>query len=540
MKQIYSKLRGIILENKRGIILENKKSRTTNSLINVATSFGSQLFMAIAQFACRTVFIQVLGKDYLGINGLFSNILTLLSLTELGFDVAINYKLYKPLKNNDHQRIRILMKFYKIVYILVGIAILSLGLLLIPFLPYLVSDYDTFSQLGINPVVVFILYLLQSASSYLFFASRSVILKADQKSYITTTVTCICTVALNILQIITLLIWKDFMLYTVLFIAANIIINFINAVIAKRQYKYAFEKTDENITKEEVRNIFKDIGALFIFRVDNVVLKATDNIVLSSFVGLSIVGLYSNYLVFYTTITGLLRKVYSGVKASMGNLYAGSDIDKRYKFFEITNYITFVISSVAAIGVAVCADELIQCWIGSEYVIAQPFSILMGVELLFAGLKQNLNLIRNITGAFRQMWYRPLIGIIINITVSITGVKIWSINGVLVGTIAAIFFANILIDPKIIHKISLEGYRPVSEYYKRNGMYLAVAVVVFIIDKFACTYILSGYGWLSVIAHIIICGLSVPVIFCLVFWRRHECQYVIGICKRFSKKIVKH
>lgn len=516
--------------------MSNIKSRTYNSMINIVTSLGGQLVLIIIEFVCRTVFIRTLGTEYLGINGLFTNILSVLSLTELGLDTAMNFKLYKPLKENDHQRICVLMKFYRQAYLVVGLVILGIGLCLIPALPVLVKDYETFGKLGLDATFIFILFLLKSVTSYLFFASRSAILKADQKSYITNLVSTICIVVLNIVQIITLILFRNFILYTVLAIGAAILSNLISAAIAKRQYKYAFAKTTEKISKEEFRDIFKDLGALFVFRVNGVVNKAADNLILSSFIGLKIVGLYSNYLIFYTTIRTLLGKVYDSVKASMGNLFADDDVEKHYRFFEIMNYVTFLLYGTACAGVVVVADEIIANWLGADFVIIQPLAMLMGIEVLLLGLNQNLNQIRVVSGAFRQMWTRPIWSIVINIVVSIIGVNICGIYGVLIGTLAAGFLTNFMVDPRIIHRISLKNYRPVSEYYKRNFIYMGLLAAVTLTDYFICKYFVAGFGWISVAVHILIMLVTVPGVFLLVFRKKHEAQYVKKMVRRILKK----
>lgn len=516
--------------------MSNRRSRTQNSIRNIVAGIGSQLLLTIIQFICRTVFIRTLGTDYLGITGLFSNILSLLSLSELGIDTAITFKLYKPLKEDDEQRVRVLMKFYKYAYIVVGLSILVMGLCLIPLLPFLVKDYDTFSKLGLNAVLIFIIFLLQSVTSYLFFAYKSAIIKADQKEYITTIISFICTFILNIIQIITLIWWKDFIIYTILAILCNVVINCINAAIAERKYRYAFQPTDENISIQELKDIFKDLGALFIFKVNGAVLKATDNLVLSSFIGLAFVGKYSNYLMFYTTIRGVLSRVYNAIKASMGNLYVDDNIDKQYRFFEITNYATYILYGTAGAGVATIANEFIYCWIGPDYIISQPFSVLMGIEILFLGLKLNLNQIRNVTGAFRQMWYRPLLGIMINLVVSIIGVNICGISGVIIGTICADLFSNILIDPHIIYSVSLKKYRPVSDYYKKNIIYFLLSVVATIIELLICNNIFIGHSWLSLVFHFMICCLLFPISFLVIFHKSHECKFFMRIATNIIKR----
>ena len=515
-------------------------SRTKNSIINLITGMGGQILIVLVKFVTRTVFINVLGKEYLGINGLFSDILMMLSLTELGLDTAINFKLYKPLAEKDYHRIRILMNFYKKAYTAVGTTILILGLCLIPFLPYLINDYNKLEGLGINAVFIFIIYLLQSVSSYLFFAYRSAIVKADQKEYLLNIAGYVITIATNVCQIIILYIWKNFVAYTVCLVFFNILQNIVNASIANRYYPQAFKKEREKISVSEIKEIFKDLGALFIYKINGVVLKATDNLILSAFIGLSIVGMYSNYLMLYTTIRALLNKIYESVKASAGNLFVVGSIEQKSDFFEVMNFISALMYGTACVGVAVEANELIYQWIGKSYVIPQPFSILMGIEIIFVGLKLNLGTIRNVSGAFRQMWYRPLLGIIVNLVVSITMVHKYGIYGVLIGTIVADFTTNFMVDPSIIYKYSLEGYRKVSEYYIRNAKYGVVLIIAGIIDNIICTNVFVGFGWASVLVHCFICGISVPLSFYIIFHKTHECKYLEKKMKMTMKKIMKN
>ena len=464
----------------------------------------------------------------------------MLSLTELGFDTAINFKMYKPLAEHDDKRVRVLMKFYKQAYRVVGTAILLIGLCLIPTLPYLIRDYDTLEPLGINATLIFILYLLQSVTSYLFWAYRSAVMKANQKKYILDIADYVVTIATNAAQILVLLLLRNFVIYTATVILFNIIKNYVNATIARHYFPQFFEKEPDSLSKEEIVGLFKDCGALFVYKLNGVVLKATDNVVLSTFLGLVTVGLYSNYLLFYTTIKSLLNQLYNAVKASMGNLYATGTVEKSYHFFEVMNYLTVILYGTAAAGVAVCADELITTWVGGDYVIAQPFAVLVGIEILFHGLKMNLGQIRNISGAFRQMWFRPVLGVIINLGVSIWLVHVCGIYGVIIGTITADALTNFLVDPSIIHKYSFDNYKPVSEYYRKNLLYFLVLAAVCAADMWLCSVIVVGYGWLSVIVHVLIVGITVPCVYVLLYWKSRECRYLrklaAGVLQRVRKK----
>lgn len=518
----------------------HQKSRTTNSIINITVSLGAQVLLTLLQFAYRTVFIKTLGTPYLGINGLFTNILTMLSLTELGLDTAITYKLYKPLAERDTNRLQVLMKFYKYCYLVIGCIILVIGFCLIPALPLLIKDYGSLSALRINPILLYLLNLFQTATSYLFFASKSAILKADQKIYISTIVEFFTNVVLLVTQIVTLYMFGNFVLNTTLGLGAIIVSNTIIAIIAIRKYPAVFAPTKNKLELAEIKEIFKDVGALFVYRVNSVVLKATDNIVLSAFIGISTVGLYSNYLMFYTTINTIFDKILNGVKASLGNLFATETVEKQYRLFKVMNYTSFILFGTACVGIGVCANELISVWLGDEFIIPNPFSALIGIEVLFHGIKLNLGQVRNISGVFRQMWYRPIIGVIINLGVSIAFVQVYGIYGVIIGTICADVLANYLMDPRIIYKYSFKDYESVFRYYAINTKYFGLLVISYLLNAFVFNNLFVGHGWLSVGLHILICGITTPFLFCFTCYKSQENRYVMsmvnGVLHRMSRK----
>ncbi len=517
--------------------MANLSSRTRNSAINIATGFGSQFLVTLLRFVTRTVFIYTLGKEYLGISGYFKDILSMLSLTELGLDTAINFKLYKPLAEGDDKRVRVLMKFYKQAYRIIGAIIFSMGLCLIPFLPRLIKDFDNLAKLNINAALIFLLYLLNSASSYLFFAYRGAVVKANQKRYILDIAGYGMTILMNVAQIAVLYWYHNFLLYTAVAIIVVILRNVINAFIAEHYFPQFFIPEPDSLSREEVLGLFKDCGALFLFKINAVVLKATDNMVLGYFIGLVMVGLYSNYLVLYATLRDLLDKFYAAVRASVGNLFAVSDVPTKYRFFETMNYLTVILYGTAAAGIAVCSNELIQKWIGTDYVVAQPLAVLVGIELLFYGLKVNLGQIRTVSGLFRQMWYRPAIGAAANVVLSVIFVQFWGISGVILGTICADILSNFALDPSIIYKHGFDNYQPVWKYYRKNLIYFAVLAAVCAADLWICSVVFTGHGWFSVIVHALIVAVTVPGMFVLLFWKTRECQYLVQLAGKIARNI---
>lgn len=501
-------------------------SRTKNTILNFISSIGGQLITIVMQFVVRTVFIQTLGKSYLGINGLFTNILSILSLAEMGVGSAIIFKLYDPIAQKDERRINVLMNFYKVAYRYIGIAVAAIGICLIPFLPYVINDYEKLNTLNINATFIFLIYLFDSISSYLFFAYKSAIIKADQKEYFINLIGNIFTVGCGIIQIIGMLIIRNFELYAIISVIKTIAQNIAIAMFANKSYPFLKNKTKEAISKDETKGVFKDCGALFIYNINNVVVKSTDNIVLSVFLGLDSVALYSNYYIFYSTIRTLFTKIFNSVGHSIGNLHTTRDIKLEYKVFEATMLVAAILGGTAFVGVFVVADEMIVNWIGMDWILQQPFAFLMGLEIYTISFKQALAKYRTSYGLFREGWARPLAGMLINLGVSVALVKPLGISGVLIGTIAADWLTFAWYDPLILHKIGFGKAYPVSRYYFKFGKYAITTCLMGLVDYYICTNFLNGFGWLTVIIHVIICGVTTPVALMLVSMKTQEAKYV--------------
>lgn len=516
------------------------KSRTTNTILNFISSIGGQLLTVVLQFAVRTVFINTLSESYLGINGLFSNILSMLSLAELGLGTAILFKLYEPIAKDNYNRITILMQFYRKAYTYIGIVVGVIGLCLIPFLPNLIKDYDKMEALNINVEFIFILYLFRSVSSYLFFAYKSAIIRANQKGYILNVVHYLVTTVSSIIQII-LLIWlKNFVVYVFVLVFAVIVENVIYAAVANKMYPYINDKKTEKLSKDEVISVVKDCSALFLYKLNEVAIKSTDNIILSIYGGLSVVASYSNYYVLYTTIKTLFGKIYSSTAHSIGNLHTTHDEKHEYEVFEAVNLITVLLGGTAFVGIFVVADEFVHLWIGDSWVIPQPFSFLMGLEIYTMAIRKLLGNYRNAMGLFQQAKYRPLAGMIVNLIVSVALVKRWGICGVLLGTIIADLTTVMWFDPIIIHKYGFRDSYAVRNYYLKNLKYIVVTLIVAVVDYLICMNFITGCGWISVIIHALICGVTVPIAMLITTFKTDENKYVRRLVMRYVTKFKKN
>lgn len=507
-------------------------TRTENSTKNIYTGLINQVLILIFRFVTRTVFIKCLGEEYLGINGLFSNILTLLSLADLGIGTALVYSLYKPIVDKDEERQNTIIKYLKKVYFCIGMVIIAIGIILLPFLKFIIKEDVNFVNLNI----VFLIYVFQTASTYLFFASNSEFLGANQKNYISNNISNIVTIFSNIAQILVLLIFKNFYIYLLVIIAFNIFQAFLISRRAKKMYPFIKEKPVSNLTKEEKKDIFKDCGSLLIYRINYVVLTATDNIIISKYLGLAIVGLYSNYTLITNSIVNILSTFFNSITASIGNLHASKEENKDYFIFKLINLITVACFGIFAISIYTLINDFIVIWIGKEFLLPMSFVFIISINLYIEGLRKFLSTYRTGYGLFRQAKFMPILGMIVNVVASILLVQKIGIFGVLLGTLISNMVSFMWYDPYIIYKNVFK--KNPWEYYLRNIFYLIFFIAIGYMCNLICDLI-AIEGILGFIIHGVVC-VSIPSIIIVIIYLNSEYgSYLKYTFKRILGKIFK-
>ncbi len=508
-------------------------TRTQNSFLNYLTGMGSTITEVLLSFVTRSIFIRTLGEGYLGIEGYFSSILSMLSLTELGFGAAIVFKLYKPLEEGDQRRIQVLMKLYRQLYHIVGGVIVVFGLCLVPFLPQLIRDYDHLLELGLKPGFLFLLYVFNSASSYWFFAYKSALVRASQKTYLLTASGYIITLLGVLAQILALLLTKNFIVYVAVMIAQSLARNLLYAAICDRRFPYIREKIDDRVSMEELKEFFKDCSALLIYKLNNVVISGTDNLILTGFVGIFTTGLYANYVAIRANLERLLSIFVSSLKDSLGSLYSTGKREWSRLAFRVVNLISVWVFGVGAIGVAVLADDFITLWVGDRFVVrsftagsvtvATPVALWLGIEIYLDGHKTYLNYFREAMGLFRQVMIRPILGMLLNLVTCLWLVPRVGIAGCIISTnVAAI--ANLTLDPIIIHKHALQASS--KGYFLRNVLYTLVVTAAWLLCRWLCACISLG-GILGFLVHGCVCVLVPSALFGVLFCRTTEFRFLL-------------
>lgn len=514
----------------RGI--DMNESRTKKSIVNSMTSVITQVLTVILNFVVKTVFIHTLGQEYLGVNGLFTNIITMLSLADLGIGIAIPYSLYKPLAEKDHHKITILMKFYKKIYTTIGFIVILVGLSLTPFLPYLIKGETDISNLSF----IYILFVLHSASSY-FFVYKKFLIDSDQKGYLTSRIAFFFSTLLNFGQILILVLTKNYVVYLVASIVTIVCQNLYISYKANKMYPYINDKTDDKLSKEDVKEIKKNVSALFIYKIGSVITNGTDNIVISKFLGLIPVGLYSNYILIVNSVNNILSQLFTAITSSIGNLVVTASEKRSKNVFECLTFLNFWLYSLFSICLCVLFNPFIDLWIGDKYLLGFSVVFLLSLNFYLSGMSMVTTSFRNAYGLFWKGKYRPVIMVIINIVVSILLVKPLGVAGVLVGTIVSRILTVAWIDPYIVYH---DGFHRSS---KRYFVKYIIFIIIFLATTFLTNYLMNFIPHTTFLWFILkgLCTfIFVNVVFLIIFHGTGEFKYfyekIESIYKRFRQK----
>lgn len=502
-------------------------SRTKNSLFNIVAAFCAQFLSQISNFIVRTIFIHVLATEYLGINGLFTNILQVLSLAELGVSGALIYSMYKPMAKKDVDSVRVYMSLYRKIYRVIGCVVLFGGILLTPFLDFFINARPNVPE---SLELIYILYVIRSASTY-FFAYKQSIFQADQKAYVISRNMLIFTLFRSLAEIIVLISFRQFIVYLIVAVIFNYLQNIWIAHLANKNYPYIKEKYKEKADKEVVKELTKNIKAMFMHKVSAVILNSSDNIILSKFVGLVTVGLYSNYSMIIVLVRNCLYMIFDGIVPSVGNLCAVTDDDTRFKVYRIIAYGNMWLSGFCSICMLFILNPFIGVWAGENYLLEKKVVLAIVVSFYIQTNMRAIDMFRSATGLFYNDRYVPIAQCLINIVVSIIFVKIIGVAGIFVGTSVAMLSTVFWVQPclvylKIFHKSVIQYF---VQYFKYTVIWIIAGIVTYLTLS-----LVNINGVIGLIYTILCCTIIPNLIFVLFTFRSPEFKSVLYRVRAFS------
>lgn len=494
--------------------------RTKNSIINISFGLGSQVIITALSFFSRTVFINSLGIEYLGINGLLTNILAMLSLAEAGIGSSIIYSLYKPVAENDYKKINILMKFYRNTYIIIALIVLLLGLSLMPFLNYFTNGVKVED---IN--IIYLIFLLNTVLPY-FYIYKNSFLNVSQKGYIVTTIYTISSVITLCIKIGILHYTQDYILYLLIDSATILITSIFLVKIVNKMYPFLKEKVIGKLDNDTKNGITKNVKAIVIQNIGNYLVVGTDNILIFSFISVAAVGVYSNYSMLIEICRNFTYQIFNNIYHSVGNLVAIEESDKVYEIYKIYNFLNFWLYSFFSICLCILINPFITIWIGSKFLMNQSIIIILILIFYERGMRNSISTVKTTAGIFHEDRYVPLLQATINLIISIILVQFIGIAGIFIGTLISSLACPFWTTPYLVYKKVFN--RKVNTYFMKYSYYLVIGIGTCLITNYLCDFILSN-DLLSLFLKMIICIIVPNIIYILLFYRTNEFKYLMRI-----------
>lgn len=513
--------------------------RTIHSINNISISIFSQVVIAVLGLIARKVFLDSLGASYLGINGLLTNVLSMLVLVEGGIAISIVYNLYKPLAEDNREKVIALIQLYKKAYGVLAIITLFISIGLYPLVGHLMKDGEPIPHI----VIIYSIFVANNILSYLN-AHKWSLINADQRGYVLTKVNLLFQVSTIITRIIVLITTQNYVLYLILELLLYAFQNVINGRIVNKRYPYIKTKKKYTIDKDTKYNIIKNVKAMFFHNIGGYLVFSTDNILIASFISVATVGLYSNYTMITQQLSALVKPILEGIGASVGNLIATENNDKTFSIFKITYLINFWIYSFCIIFLYNLLEPFISWWLGDSYLLNNLTFVIILLNFYLFGMRTAIGTFKIKAGLFVQDQYVPLIEGLINLTSSIIFVKYFGLAGIFMGTtlssIATVFWTQ----PCIVYKHVFN--RPVWTYFINYGYYMALTITTCYITTSICNYVVVGDTFTSLIGRGVICLLIPNIIYVAIFYKNSEFQYLKNVAikqmsllkvKRFSSKM---
>ena len=503
--------------------------RTSNSIKNSVMSLITNIVAMIVSFFNQAIFVRVLGTECLGLNGLFTNIVTMLGIVELGIGNAIVFNLYKPIAENNIKQIKSLMGFYKKTYRIIALVILLLGILILPLLKIIVGEIN----ININIYMIFILFIISTISSYLMSYKRNIII-ANQKNYIINIIHLAYILLLNISQIIVIYITKNFYLYLIIKIICQIIENIIITMYANKKYNFLLEKESEKLDVETERDIFSRVKALVLHKIGGIVINGTDNILISTFFNITTVGLYTNYHLILNAVSTLFGQMITSSTAVVGNYVITETKEKQFIIFKKIRFINFWIAAFASTCVLVTIQPFMEIWMGKKYLLGLSIVIVLVFNLFQKMMRYTYATFKDSAGIWREDKLIPIFESVLNILFSIVLLKMFGLIGVFIGTIISGLALWCYSYPRFIYKGLLR--QSYINYIKETIGYILLFVIISSVTYSISCLVTFENIYIQVINNVIICLLVPNLLIIILFYKNENFKYIISLIKRIIRK----
>lgn len=505
-----------------------KIERIKNASRNIVFGVILKVYQIIVPFLMRTVMIYLMGVQYLGLNSLFTSVLQVLNLAELGVGSAMVYSMYKPITEDDNATICALMKLYKNYYRVIGLVIAVVGCVLTPFIPYLIKSNVPES---INIYILYLLNLGATVLSYWLFAYKNSILSAHQRTDVVSKITLVTITIQYGLQLFVLWAFHNYYLYVVVMLAVQILTNIVTAVCADRLYPQF--KPKGRVDEIQVKRINQRIRDLFTSKIGAIIYDSADTIVISSFLGLTVLAVYQNYFYILNAITGLIAVIFSACTAGIGNSIVIESKEKNYQDLNKFTFIITWISGFCSVCLLCIYQPFMEMWVGKELML--PLSA-VGCFVIYFFVRQFnglFNLYKDASGMWHEDRFRPLVAALINLVLNLILVQFIGIYGILLSTVLAIVCVGM---PWLMHNLFTIIFeeKHMWHFIGRLSKYTFVVFISCVVTYFICSRFSIGLIP-TILVRGVICIIVPNLIYYLAFRNKEEFRQSLQLVDKMTR-----
>lgn len=491
---------------------------------NIIFGYISNLAILLVNFIQRTVFIYVLGRTLSGVNGVYTDVLSVLSLTELGIGTALNYSLYKPVAERNIEKIKSYMRFYKKAYLTIAGVIAVLGIAISPFLKYILKNPGNLTVGELT--LYYYLFLFNTVISY-FVTYKYSLVNAEQKNYIQTNITTLTKMATAAVQITVLLLFRNFLFYLLAQSIVELLQKIFVTAYLNRLYPYLRDKDVEKLTAQETQVVATKTKALICHKVGDVARLQTDKIIISSFVSVDTAAVVDNYVYIITYVGNFVNIIFDSVISGFGNVVATESKERQYLLFKVYRFFACWLFGFGAVSFYHLLTPFIgEVWLrDAGWTLPQVTVTLLVMDFYLKGGRTVLLNFKIASGLFEQDRFLPLIQGAVNLVVSIALVIKIGVTGVYVGTLVSGILAN-LIRPGIIYKVCFG--KSAGAYFRDSLKYIGVILAVGAVITPIRHAVMGEVTILTFALMVILITLLYNLVFLAVFHRTEEFSYLWG------------
>ena len=509
-----------------------RMERAKNAGRNAFFGIILKIYQILIPFLMRTAMIYLMGVEYLGLNSLFSSILQVLNLAELGVGSAMVFSMYRPIAEDDTAKICALERLYLIYYRVIGFVIAVVGLILTPFVPKLINGGV---PANLNVYVLYLLNLAATVLTYWLFAYKNSLFQAHQRTDIPSKISLLTNTAQYLLQFLVLLLFHNYYYYIIVMLATNTMNNIIVAIMANRAYPNYQPKG--NLSKEEIREINKRIKDLFTAKLGSTVVNSADTIVISAFLGLTVLAMYQNYYFILSAVMGIVQIIIYSCLAGIGNSIVTETIEKNYEDFK---KLVFIVNWMVTICVSCFASmyqPFITLWVGEKYTFEYPVVILLCIYFYLVIMQQIIGLYKDAAGIWHQDRFRPLIASAVNLVLNLAFVNIWGIYAIIASTL--ISYIIVAIPWMITNVFKYVFKRSPKEYVTLTVRNMIACTFVTAVTSFFCNIVRVDNLFVKLVINCAICVVSSNfLMWCIYGKTQHFYQMRDYICRFLPQKLV--